>query len=722
MVYTRARLKDALRAFRNIPNCRDRRALPSEKLASRLRSSRASAKVTRLGGVNWQAKPRGNSSDDDDYDPDKEKRLLATRRNKKKRKSDEVAAVNDPAQDRESKKLKGNSSTTSIHGDNTFYTIKLTSEKGRQFLRNINALGEVLRVGEGSLGIKPKAAPRSSKTYFDKYLSSDIVQDREVTGLDDQGLVDMDVDIQDEFTSNKHKVLRTGKAVEKPKKKKQSSKNKSRFTPPTSDDELQQHAIITKRSSDNPTPARNRVYLNDSDKAAAVTKSPSQSAYQSSCLRQEGTRTDPVVLDSDEEENTITTRCPARLQHGYGVSLLANRRSIAGPVIKQEAAPPLSPISLSRSPPLGSPTPYTAPTILTISTAFAHPLRLLSPTTPSTIASLECHFCLDQRMAVIGLGRNKVEVFTDPDNPLAYQEMGNGFRARGYPSTTICFGCIEKRIRMMRCHLKNKDSKKTLIGDDRAEDWGFEMMRVRARIGGINSNILYRKWLFPTPQEKKEGQEKASEPPLEPCSICPMPALWRCCKGVKIGANLGNRVEADLVLPIQRSMSGKREANPSKTSTSCKGKEGTPLRKPAANKEVMLISSDSEDALSGSVRKGTSLERQEQQKSQSLTKRPSLARPSTHVSQMPNAVNGTDQVDRGCGLKLCGNCKAIVVDRCHGVLDKRSVMAQFNNVPGERRSAVTGRADVEFLFRGSVADRYYEQQTKQKIGKIEGKE
>lgn len=706
MVYSKARLQDALRAFRQRPNCRDRRALPSEKLARRLRSSRVSAKVTPLDGVNWQAKSGASGSEDDEYNPDKERRLLAARRSKKKRKSEDGAG-DDIVPEREAKKMKGDHTTSNSKSDNTFFTIRLTSEKGRQLLRSLGALGRVVRIGQGSSGASlSKVAPRSTNSYFDKYLSTDAAQAREVAGLVEGGLLEMDVDVQDEFVSNKHKILRSGKVVEKPaKKRKKSIKSTLHLNSPTSDDEIDQAIVLTKLSTKKKSQSSNRVHLNAFEKVRPVTKN-----FDYECVRglsvfnHTGTTTDPISLDSDTEE--MSTKLSPRPGIKTSLSPVNTKRISASPTIKQENSLPVSSISHTR-PRTDPVAPQTTPTILTISTAFAHPLIFLSSTTHPAVASLQCHFCKDSRMAIIGLGCIRVEVFTDPDNPLAYQEMGQGFRSRNYESTTICFSCVEERIRMKNCHMTRTDPEQIHdAGENEDEDCGLEKMRVETRIDGVNANLLYRQWLFPTSAEKRDAKIREMEAPLQTCSLCPMPAQWTCCRD-QSGRHAAAVKRGDL-MSKQTETSRMIEAGAVPTASTSSRKISTRASRPSVGSEVIVVDSDSDGEPFAVVSKEVLQQRRRQNTSQAPAER-------------PNPVSSTNRVNRGCGLMLCGNCKHLVVNRCHGVLDKKVIMAQFNNA-SQRGQIMTGRADVEFLFRGSVVERFYEQQMGQCVERSENQE
>lgn len=60
----------------------------------------------------------------------------------------------------------------------------------------------------------------------------------------------------------------------------------------------------------------------------------------------------------------------------------------------------------------------------------------------------------------------------------------------------------------------------------------------------------------------------------------------------------------------------------------------------------------------------------------------------------------------GCGLKLCGNCRLFVDQECQGKLDKRKVMKWLHAGRGKGNS-FGPRADVEWLFKGSMLDQCY---------------
>lgn len=702
MVYTKARLEDALRVFRHNPNCRERRGLPSESLERRLRSNygfRKPSKLTPLANVNvWQAKFGDSSSDDDEYDPKEERKRLAVRNNKKKRKLDD-AVDRDGAGERETKKMKGEGSSSNLKNDNTFLTLRLTSDKGTKLLRSIDALGLVPRIVQGSSKAgSSREAPRSSGKYFDKYLPTGAVRDRKLADLVDEGLLEMHVDVDDEFVSNKHKVLRNGKVVEKAaKKQKKPSKPKNIPTSPSSDEEHDPVLIVTKPANYKPAPPTNRIRLN----GPAVTKGSASSIrdpFAGSSAK------NPISIDSDPED---TLPAPRRRIQGNHLSLRTTEiAKDAG--IKQEAALPISPISLpsTRS---DSPPPSSSPAVLTISTAFAHPLVFLPSTTPPATVTQQCHFCTDPRMSIIGLGRCHVQVFTDPDNPLVYQEMEGGFRGQGFESTVICLSCVEARIRMMKCHLKKSagsDKRNKLTEDDDDMNRGFERLRVRRLIGEVNANVVYQKWLF---QQRSKDKTKS---PLEPCSLCPMPAGWVCCRlhGGRAGDITGSTKDRHI-----STSHGLTSATGLPQFLGSTGRDGgRSVSKASKDEDVIMIDSEDEDEPFTTGSREMQLQRQNREYSEASARELSSARSSSFVSHVSN---GSQQLSRGCGLKLCQGCKTLVVDRCRGALDKKVLMAQFN--AASANGLLSGRADVEFLFRGSSADRFYEQELRRRAANAE---
>lgn len=592
MVYTQARLDDALRVFRLAAVLRDKKGLASEKLERHLRSGyalRKKAQAAPLVTVTWREK---DSSDDEEYDPFNDNRKPAKRKVEKKRKAEDAGDA-----EKVVKKMKDSHSSDAFCAtvaDASCLILKLVSEAGRELLKNIGTIRCRVEIDPEAESSDDEGQP----SYFSRYASSKKKKQREdAWNTLELGREWMGSDLEDTLVGPGRR-LRNGKTLQqkvKEEKKKQKQKHKHDYERSSgSRPAFAQSSFFGQTSL--PVKSKDQDLRSIFSTAQPVTKK----------VPEIGTSDHPISLDDSSDDQAPQTSLARPLQ-----SLVRK----AQPTIKQEY--PLSPVSLHNEnfthPRLAarSPVPtqsYThEPGILTITTSYAHPIDFKHSPTPL----IPCDFCTDFRMSILGLSTRRVEVFIDPDSPNQYQEIGNGHRSEGRDCTRMCVKCALNRLLIMRCHDTHEDGGIDRVSGERT----VRFTKIRGLVTDGNTINAYVPHLF----GRSEGKGVDMEKPLLPtCSLCYSYAVVECCRWQRTDA-----VKRTRVVP---------------------GLEGG---------EKLL------------------------------------------------------PMKAGCGLKLCLVCRKFVEEQCGGKLEKRKVMRWLKAGIENGGNRFGARADVEWLFKGSMLDRCY---------------
>lgn len=658
MVYTKARLEHALRAFRETSSYLRKKGLPSENLERHLRSKyafRKSSKVAPLTNVTlWQDRSNGGS-DDEEYDPAQEKKRLNAKRKKKvetKRKAEDTSD-----EERSTKKVKGE------EVDGVYIGFVLTSDKGKQLLRDLS------RVHKTDLAsFEKERSEEVEPTYWKRYASSNGNARRE-SGVDmlkhDDSTGSMDLERPNGSSHGPTTSLRSGKILEKPKGRKKENQ--------TTNDMLRQDKDVASDLKAKP------LHL-----SAHQNQAPPKLGANSRSVKQIFSSSQPVELqdDSDEEAGQPTGgHYPVDGKHGVNKNHNTS--------IKHEyPSPPLSrseEFSFTQAASL-----LDQPGLITIETAYAHPIdfRYMPP------IGQKCDFCADWRVGVLGHGKRLIQVFIDPEHPTQFQEMGNGHRSLGKPCTKMCISCALDRLLIMRCHCAEQD-------DGCNGSVSTQTAPVFSRVQGYNrANLeLYGKALFARPGTAEAIVPPSKNGPLPACNLCPAPAAWQCSKWQK-----ADKMKKPCRVP---NVAGNAASAAISLSSSLLTPPSTPTNVSGATsgnghkrKPSIITLSDSDDDFPPS-KPSTTITHAPQSSSSSHRAPSTLSSNGSQQSQSQAALRAPI---KGCGLKLCVACKAFMETKCNGKLEKRKVMSWWR---GESR--YEARADLEWLFQGSCLERTYEE-------------
>lgn len=660
MVYTKARLEHALRVFREASSYLRNKGLPSENLERHLRSKyafRKSSKIVPFTNVTlWQAKDDAGS-DDEEYDPGKEKKKLNT---KKKRKSERKRKAEDCGdQDQHIKRSKGEEST--FGDDGAYISFKLTSQKGKQLLEDLS------RVHWTDLGnCEEERSEEVEPSYWKRY-SSSYAGARRRSAFDillDDGSTDVNVDVDDE-SDMKSQVLATSLRNGKVREKLKDTKKQNRRTNSTS-----KHAenVITE----------SRAELCHSN------------AIQKRCRGQNHNNRSFKQIDSVIEPSELRHEKDEEIEQSANVIHPTGRKHRDNVTHNTKMTPELSPPSMSLSDDFSftrTQSLLDQPGLITIETAYAHPIdfRYMPP------VGQRCDFCSDWRMGILGHGSKIIQVFIDPEHPTQFQEMGNGHRSFGKTCTKMCISCALDRLLIVRCHCPDQDQ-----NNGHGELYEPESKRttpVFSKIPGLVStgqNLnLYQTRLLPTKGTPQANTPPSKTGPLPACSLCPLPAAWQCDKWQK-----ADKMKKPCRIPND---------TPSAASAVCSLSSTSPIPYTALTnghkRKVSIITlSDSDDDLSIPFSK-----RSTTTTATSISQTPSFRRAPSTLSSTSSQQPLRPPL-RGCGLKLCSQCKSVVEEQCGGQLDKKKIMKWLR----EESRGKMGRADVEWLFEGSMLERTYE--------------
>jgi len=674
MPYTKVRLEHALKVFRETASYRSQRGLPCGNLERYLRGDYAFRRASKNGSarsvIAWQDLDGDGRSDDEEYDPKAERKKLkaATTRKKKiqKRKAEEVV---------EERKIKKSKGEESRHDRGSAYlTLVLTTEKGRRLLRDL-----ALVHGTSHLNQPQDQESERLPSYWKR-------------STDPRGLrsrrwrlhewTDSELDVHSDENVEKLTVgLRNGKVLNKGTNV--GSRKTSRDEGASGDESARERLNKEERNMENIRDHEDYHY-------STVTLPPKQAVPISS-----------AEVEVDDSHVTIAANLSLKK---IGSSMLKRRAKpeATKPTISSTISTPYTSFSLERARHAQSFRSESG--ITTIETCYAHPINLQYIPSPG---GDPCDFCSNYRMGVIGLGKRSISVFVDPDNPNQFQEDGDGWRSEGMPETKMCVSCALDRLMIMRCHAPNADNDPapTLTTQQFARipllDWSENTYRAYMQdLFDLSKRPIYHK----EPTSKRGG-------PLPSCSLCPAPAVWKCCKWQK-----RNKTNAPCRIPqipalsvIRTPPSLNAPSLPPPTTQIQIKQEHTPTPTPISTapaipkytnphktttetingkkRQIICLDSDTEDDIPPPFAKGH---------------QPTIPRPSPTSSTSTQAACLKPPL-RGCGLTLCRFCKDFLdTPACAGILDPKKVMGYLR-----RENRFGARADVRFLFGGGELERTY---------------
>lgn len=292
-------------------------------------------------------------------------------------------------------------------------------------------------------------------------------------------------------------------------------------------------------------------------------------------------------------------------------------------------------------------------------TSYAHPINFKF--FPNKNGTSNCHFCTDWTMGVLGHLPTFIEAVRDPDNPTVYQELRDGHRGDGKDPTQMCVKCSLERLLIMRCHSPH----------DQSNSLANPFNRIHT--GNIDAP-KYLRHLFC----RMNGENHLIAPTYEfqTCSLCPTPASYKCAK-------YQERDHARRPCQIPKDLSGRARGNAAFSdlpSSSSLPQSRQQLTGPVV---ISLLDSSSDE---------------DESPLQSSTQAPT-----TQLARAPQAQALRPPL-RGCGLHLCTTCHIFITQQCNGLLPEEGVMRYLERGGGMRK-----RADVQWLFKGSLLEGSYEQ-------------
>lgn len=320
-------------------------------------------------------------------------------------------------------------------------------------------------------------------------------------------------------------------------------------------------------------------------------------------------------------------------------------------------------------------------------TSYAHPInfKLLSDKDGSS----ECHFCKDWTMAVIGHGTRRATA-RRLRSPPEYHETANGHRDEGKEAARMCVRCSLNRLLMMRCHSPhyqpNNPPPSTL---------SHPFTKVHAKDLTEQQPWKYLQHLFC----RMNGETHLISPAFElpACSLCPQPAVWKCCKFQERDQAMRpcQIPEADSSM-LARANSAVVDLS---SSSSSPINDRPPQTRLQAAEPVVISLLDSSDDEEVPVSRSTPAP--PRQPTRPLIKLEGvLSTTTTSRPQVPNPALRPPL--RGCGLHLCTPCHIFVTQSCKGLLPESRILAYIKANP------LGKRADVQWLFKGSLLEESFE--------------
>ncbi|KAK5073182.1 hypothetical protein LTR64_000410 [Lithohypha guttulata] len=673
MVYTKERLEHALRVFHEIAPYGNERGFPSDNLERHLRSRygfRRAAKIVPLPNFSTWHEHSKEGSDDGEYDPKQEKKKSCNRKKKNdpKRKAEDVGD-----EEKQVKKTKDEEKASL----EPYITFRLMTENGRRFLAD---LGPIRGRGQGDFEDEElEREPHPEPSYFNRYPSTR----KSRKNSDAYGTTELAREWGVESEISKvggalaRTSLRSGRILKKKKSEERKEQDVEDYNPDNDRD-----PVVTKDldkdhvSQAQPSPTTSTVTKPDVTKPIPA--------------RQIGSWDDPIeLLDDSDEEGPHLPNSHATLHH-HNKNNATRQQYPPSPVSLRSDSVSLSQASRSHD------EFYSEASTFTIETYYAHPIHFrLIPK-----ARTQCDFCADYRMGILGLGKRAVSVFVDKDKPFQYQELGDGHCNEGKSPTKMCVTCALRRLWITRCH---DPSASSYNSNSRARsNTKPAFRRVQGLMPTKERLAAYLRHLFK--KELLPGTNTLSKTALLPtCNLCFTPAMWECCKWQKTDimkrpCRIPDQTDSSAVV---RALSGTPSTPPRKMDADVK-----PIFE---EKPTTSVDKDDDVDMAPNALPSSSSSITNSLKSQNLPSSNSSSKPphphsSTTTLSSPSYLRAPIS---GCGLKLCLTCKSFLETRCNGQLDRSKVMKWLRAGP-EHGNKFGPRADVEWLFGGSMLERCYE--------------
>ncbi|MCJ1250645.1 hypothetical protein MMC30_007873 [Trapelia coarctata] len=133
----------------------------------------------------------------------------------------------------------------------------------------------------------------------------------------------------------------------------------------------------------------------------------------------------------------------------------------------------------------------------TIKTGYAHPISINYD--PPADGCDPCHWCENLAYGIFGLPQRRVEVI-DYQNGEGYVEIQGGHTADGVPPSRMCTMCTSARMQIIGCS-------------------AHEIQLISAEVLDTVNDVDVMQWMDP---------EVMADAPFEWCSVCTLPASYRC--------------------------------------------------------------------------------------------------------------------------------------------------------------------------------------------------
>ena len=491
MVYTQARLDEALQVFRESEPYRVTRDLKSDNLERHLRSKYDFRRTQVVVAPKLWRLSDAEDSSDEEYDPDKrkKKRVLdlpaKIKKQKKKAAGDEEKEANDKA-----------GTSTSEQDTIAFLIFSLRSEKGRKLLQQM--------VEEHGREPHKASSQEEEPSQWAQGGGSFNNVDRHWRTTEAMMEICNAQDDSCDAMRESGRALRSRQVSATMSKGRKGGCRQCREAKELCSLEPKQEGPCA-RCDENGM------------KCIVVKKRKTNAEQQEAETSHSGGRGSSEAITQD----SVTTSGPA--------SQILSSKPIANATMSSTQVPrgatPATAIDLEKSDsPPGSPQRHPpearkpaaaeAAEVTRIRTFWAHPVKFQHVPT----ADLPCHFCDDYRYGLQGHGvRPNVEVMPSTlwqnivltwTQVIAYPdrfiEMGGGHRELGLPSTRMCINCALDRLHISRC-------RHTGLED----------------IPGLDeSKVFTAEYINHIIDDKPDRERK---PKTAVCAICPAPANSKCC-------------------------------------------------------------------------------------------------------------------------------------------------------------------------------------------------
>lgn len=685
MVYTKARLEHALKVLRQPASHRKRRGLSDTHLSQyMIRRPRDTTKSRRhRNSQNWYFPVVENDTEEDEYDPAEDRKKQIAARKKRKEANLKRKAGNENEEQKSSKRRRKGEELLHRGDKSGFSTLILTTQKGKAKLQE---LSQGLRTSRGYSG---QQSPGNTREYDERKEHKGVPRDGVQSGPDDLRLGDMLMDIDDvtDMDVNLSKAgglaewlsrtsLRSGRVLKKPVQNTFNDNNNNHSSGLPSIEEADNEQVETKQQ-DPPHPGISSIGRPTTPIDGSIGDSIGKSFDR------------PIDIDTSDNE---------RFESPKQAGKIWDKIVPIGSRIKQPIRA-TSRFNRSLTPRHGRPSRFRhEPEIGELSTPYVHPINFLSmPRRPN---ESYCDFCTDWTMGIVGHKKRTAIAIPDPRSPTGFI-IRDKHQGDPRPPTKMCVKCSLDRHFIMTCHRPRHQRARVSPLDEARTTF----MRINNGLFTREQTVSYLDYLFPE-DRKTPWLRGEKQGPIPSCSLCPQPASWRCCKWQKLD-------QARRPCRIPESPSEARAAASAVVSLS----SSRPTLSPALGRSSSIADRTSNIASTSRSQHrklevisllDSSDEEDESTSSPTTSSKATTASSSTPTHPSPAPARTTTQSSiplrppiQGCGLHLCEPCHRFlnVTSDCNGLLYQEKVMKYLEG------RKIGGRADLEWLFEGSLLQR-----------------